>query len=393
MKSKLLAILILLTLAALFASTVDAEPMLPSIAQPRPLAYVVPVTLGSELFTNGDFASDTAWTKGSGWTISGGQGIATSSAAGQGVYQTAGTVGHWYQQTFDIVTLSANGLSPYDGAATVNPNATTTGTGKLWTFRKAGTSLGIFVRTGTTTATVDNASLKEINLSSMFASLSTVANGNVNVGSEWTSITSGTQAGVVSALDSSSTPAYFVIAYHDRTNFHLDKNINGTYTSLINQAVTYVAGAEVRIDRAGTSFSAYYNGAQISTTQTIGDAGLGNIYGVFSSYSGNTYTGPTITDASTPTPSSTPTNTATATFTPTDTATPTLTHTPGPTPTETNTPTITPTFTATPIMPPVAWDNRINYGDIQNFLAIACIDGLLLLGCSIWLIKSFMLKR
>lgn len=44
-------------------------------------------TLGPELLTNGGFDTDTAWTKGTGWTIDGGNAIATNVAQWTSIYQ------------------------------------------------------------------------------------------------------------------------------------------------------------------------------------------------------------------------------------------------------------------------------------------------------------------
>ena len=42
---------------------------------------------GSEQIENGDFATDSNWTKGSGWTISGGTANATSASTGTPISQ------------------------------------------------------------------------------------------------------------------------------------------------------------------------------------------------------------------------------------------------------------------------------------------------------------------
>jgi len=58
-------------------------------------------TYGSELVTNGDFATDSDWTKQTGWSISGGRAIATSTNGS--LYQANDFVsGKSYKITFRL---------------------------------------------------------------------------------------------------------------------------------------------------------------------------------------------------------------------------------------------------------------------------------------------------
>ncbi len=137
---------------------------------------------------------------------------------------------------------------------------------------------------------IDNLSVKPLTLSSLF---STVTEATVNkIISAGVTLTAGTQAGLVLNLDSASTPANFVIAYHDGTSVHLDKNVGGTYTSLINTAAAYVAGATLKVAKVGNVYKLIYNGAQIGADQTISDAGIVNntLQGLFSTYASNSFT-------------------------------------------------------------------------------------------------------
>ena len=74
--------------------------------------YATTVTLGSDLASNGAFASDTGWTKGTGWTI--GAGVASSDgsqSANSDLKQTEATVaGQAYQVTYTL-TRSAGTAS------------------------------------------------------------------------------------------------------------------------------------------------------------------------------------------------------------------------------------------------------------------------------------------
>ena len=66
------------------------------------------VTYGPELVTNGDFATDTSWTKGTGWTI--GSGVATHAAGtGSDLYQAGAVIaGKMYTLTLDVTTVRAS---------------------------------------------------------------------------------------------------------------------------------------------------------------------------------------------------------------------------------------------------------------------------------------------
>ncbi|KKS80326.1 MAG: hypothetical protein UV55_C0042G0001, partial [Candidatus Gottesmanbacteria bacterium GW2011_GWC1_43_10] len=140
----------------------------------------------------------------------------------------------------------------------------------------------------------DNLTLKPLTLSSLFSSVST-SDKDV-VASADVTMTAGTQAGVVTNLDSASSPANFLIAYHDGTRVKLDKNVAGTYTNLISAIATYSAGATLRVityhsDASTLKVRVYYNNALVGTEQTVTDAGIisNTLHGLFSTYSGNTF--------------------------------------------------------------------------------------------------------
>lgn len=133
----------------------------------------------------------------------------------------------------------------------------------------------------------DDLSIKALTLADLFSSVSVstadvVADVNVVV-------TSGTQAGLVLNLDSTSSPANFVIAYHDGINAKLEKCVAGVYTTVITAAVTYSAGATLRVTKIGTAYRLYYNNALVGSG-TISDAGIisNTRHGLFSTYSANT---------------------------------------------------------------------------------------------------------
>ena len=123
--------------------------------------------LGSEVVTNGDFATDTDWIKGGGTIISGGQanidgdGSSFASITQSNVF----TSGKIYKVTSDVIITSGLGLKFQDGANNENIGfATTTGSYSFYFTATSNTSLVIGRRTGGTAfdSSVDNISVKEI---------------------------------------------------------------------------------------------------------------------------------------------------------------------------------------------------------------------------------------
>ncbi len=244
-------------------------------------------TLGSDVIINGTFDTDTSWAKGTGWTISGG--VASNNGNAGLLTQSVGTINNWYQAGFDLVLEVGQFIWTYAGANTIARNTPGSYTNTL---RASQTSIGVY--SNSWNGTIDNISYRPLTLSSLFSTVPTsdadvIADVNVTM-------TAGTQAGLVTNLDSTSSPANFLIAYHDGTNVKLDKNVGGTYTSLINTAATYSAGATLRVityhsDANTLKVRVYYNNALVGTEQTVTDAGIINntLHGLFSTYSGNTF--------------------------------------------------------------------------------------------------------
>lgn len=249
---------------------------------------VITPSLGSELITNGDMSSSTGWTVSNPpWSI--GSGVATSNGTVGEMSQSVLTIGNWYQNSYTLSRTSGTFLAVFGQQNGLS--RTTSGT-FLETGRQTSNALARFY-SNSYNGTLDDASFKLLTLSSLFSSVSTsdtdvIADAGVT-------LTSGTQAGVVTNLDSTSSPANFLIAYHDGTNVKLDKNVGGTYTNLISAAATYSAGATLRVITYTSSGSlkvrVYYNNALVGSEQTVSDAGIisNTKHGLFSTYSGNSF--------------------------------------------------------------------------------------------------------
>ncbi|MFZ2992511.1 MAG: hypothetical protein WA061_02235 [Microgenomates group bacterium] len=253
-------------------------------------AVTAPVpSLGSDLVVNGGFATDTDWTKEATWTISGN----VANALGSGnITATVPplTVDVWYQSSYDNISRVSGSTNIRIGAVN-NPLHNNIGT--FVETQKAGTS-GLLVRSVGFEGSIDNVIVKPLTLSTLFASITTqLANISCSVKA---TLTAGTQAGVVARLDSSSSPANFLIAYHDGTNIVLDKCVGGVYTNLINTAATYAADRKLRVityhsDATTLKVRVYYNDVLIGAEQTVTDAGIRQnvLHGNFSTYVGNTF--------------------------------------------------------------------------------------------------------
>lgn len=104
------------------------------------------VTELTDLVTNGAFASDTSWTKGTGWTIA--AGVATSDASQAGnsdLSQTPSQIvaNQWYYVTFTVTAYTAGNIRPVVGG-TAGTNRASAAT--FSEFIKAGSDGTILLR-------------------------------------------------------------------------------------------------------------------------------------------------------------------------------------------------------------------------------------------------------
>ena len=124
------------------------------------------LVLGATLVTNGGFDSGASWVNGT-WAISGGS--ATTSEGGNLaiIYQSGiVTIGKWYCVSFDLVSLvGGSGVAVYTGTtrtiAASSFIATTTGRKTGYIFA-SDSAICFRAGLGTTTATIDNISVKEL---------------------------------------------------------------------------------------------------------------------------------------------------------------------------------------------------------------------------------------
>jgi hypothetical protein len=249
-------------------------------------------TEGGELVTNGDFS---AWTGDDpdGWTVlnEDANNYVTQNPVGQcqlisdnsapiEIRQSILSVGSWYAAAVDCTAS----IDPSVVYRVGNNTASILAAVQLYFATvRASTALVQLFRSGACNVTFDNVSVKQLTLSSLFASITT-SHQNGTFDRPIAVDPDGTQCGMVINLDSAGSPANFVIAYHDGTNCLLEKCVAGTYTTMITAATAFVADAVLRVIKDGTSYSLYYNGAQVGATVAIADAGVidNQSHGLFS---------------------------------------------------------------------------------------------------------------
>jgi len=264
---------------------------------------VITPTLGSELW-DADAAAFTSGTYA--WVVRGSNTIANVGNTLQTTYVNDSlgsqnwfsntydlssdlTIGNWYGFSVDasINTGSAN-LEISAGPVVSAPITSATPVSIPMTFRSTHATgnyiIGKNFSAGEIT-TYDNLSLKPLTLSSLFSSVSTsdadvIADANVT-------LTAGTQAGLVLNLDSTSSPANFIIVYHDGTSVKVDEAVAGVYTNKQSTTVALGAGA-LRVIREGTKLRVYLNNALVGAELTM-TANTNTKHGLFSTYSGNSF--------------------------------------------------------------------------------------------------------
>lgn len=119
--------------------------------------------IGEEKVVNGDFATDSDWSKGAGWTISGG--LANHAGAGGTLIQSLILIiGKTYQISYKASgisgTLAFTGFSESLGQRTLLSGSNTI------ILTASSTSFGVF---SDANATIDNVSVKEVRASSVEA--------------------------------------------------------------------------------------------------------------------------------------------------------------------------------------------------------------------------------
>ena len=118
--------------------------------------------LGENIVINGDFATDSVWQKGNGWTIEDGKGVATSVPSGQSLSQSSSIIsGVSYKVTYTVLDFSEGGVYVRVGNLGYGITRTANGT-YTETIEALGNSTIYFTAySGSTTLKIDNVSIEE----------------------------------------------------------------------------------------------------------------------------------------------------------------------------------------------------------------------------------------
>lgn len=282
-------------------------------------AYNTP-TLGAELISNGNMETWTSATDLSSWTenltgtstVNRESSVVDSGAyalrldvdsSGSSVYVIQAVsglvVGTWYAAQVRAKASVAGKDVYMRGAANASVNQALTTFYALYALheRAPATTTNAFFARGAGLAPssslyCDNYTLKAITLSSAIAVIN-AATPNVVASCTINAMTTGTKAGAVALLDSATSPANFIVSYHDGgASIKMDKCVGGIYTNLVTATTGFASDAKCEVRPIGSNqFDCYYNGSKRGSTATVADAGIvsNTIYGMFSTYSGNTF--------------------------------------------------------------------------------------------------------
>ena len=128
------------------------------------LVEMVGRTLSSELVVNGDFATDSDWNKGTGWSINAGEAILTNGGGSLSKTDGIFEVGKTYEFSIEITSISLGAFSPKTNTGQNIFSSVTLNTVGVHTSTFTVTSgVNLQIRaSGTTTGSIDNVSVKEI---------------------------------------------------------------------------------------------------------------------------------------------------------------------------------------------------------------------------------------
>lgn len=272
------------------------------------VASNTPLT-GGEILTNGNMETWSSTTNAGTWSesISGASTVTQESVVVHGgsyavalnidasnnsaklVKSSIMTIGDWYM--YSIWRKSSVNGKTVRGFRDIaeEPLVMTTTYQNFIECNQAATDLLTIGRLSGTSSSLyaDDVSLKRITLLSTLAFVE-AGTQNVTLGVK---VTRGLYS-VAGLLVSYKDTANMVVAVVNGWDVcRLDKCVGGTWSTVITGAITYVAGATIRVEKDGNNYSLYYNGTQVGSTTEITDAALvsNTKHGLFSTYSGNTF--------------------------------------------------------------------------------------------------------
>jgi len=142
------------------------------------LYAVIPVpTLGSEEITNGNFAADSNWTKGTGWSISGGTANCIGGSGSLNLTQVALEIGKRYTVTYTVSNYSTGTIHPIMGGWTHGTYQSSNGTYTEVISNNHASANTTFYMQGKSgfVGSIDNVSVKEYTAADMDVTRATAA--------------------------------------------------------------------------------------------------------------------------------------------------------------------------------------------------------------------------
>lgn len=119
-------------------------------------------SIGPELVTNGDFATDTVWTKGTGWTIASGVATATNASGTLSQSIPALTPGLTYRVEYTLTLVSGSvNIQPNLGS-TVATSRSASGTYSQNIVHAGATTLTFVIVGQSGTSNIDNVSVRQV---------------------------------------------------------------------------------------------------------------------------------------------------------------------------------------------------------------------------------------
>jgi len=241
-------------------------------------------TLGSELVKNGTFDSDTEWTKGNGWSISGG--VANYAAGSGNTYLTQTSPNTTRNKLiYSSIDKSVNNLVTRVG----NIDCPLTG-GSPYTWFTSSNNDSVSVMCGPWGATtIDNFSAKAFSFSDIFAGIDTGVS-DVTVSASISTTNRGLATGLVLNLDSISNPQNFVVVFPCQNNsgtnrIFIVKFVNGVYGGAVNYSSNAQGANKVlAVTKTGTDYTVVYDNGTVVSSYSVTDASIkdNTIHGMFS---------------------------------------------------------------------------------------------------------------
>ena len=114
--------------------------------------------IGTDVITNGTFASDSGWTKGGGWSISGGTASRAAGESSNSAIEHAGdviTADRTYKYSFDFNIASGN-CSAFMGGTSLDSSFNGSGTNSGYVTAAGGGEFALYGLTSAEVTSVDN---------------------------------------------------------------------------------------------------------------------------------------------------------------------------------------------------------------------------------------------